>query len=104
MTPNEEKTILNVIKAVEYEIDKTPSGALRNFLCDLNIILHQKLSETKPNPLISFDDREPEIGRYISLIWENGSDCDCVYNGLDKSITPLPTHWRYINTNDNDNT
>lgn len=38
----------------------------------------------------SFDEREPEIGAYISLVWEDGSDCECTYNGLDKSILPLP--------------
>ena len=45
----------------------------------------------------SFDEREPEIGAYISLVWEDGSDCECTYNGLDKSILPLPTHWYYVN-------
>ena len=44
----------------------------------------------------SFDEREPEIGSYISLVWEDGSDCECTYNGLDKSILPLPTHWYYV--------
>jgi hypothetical protein len=43
----------------------------------------------------SFEEREPEIGAYISLVWEDGSDCECVYNGLDKSILPIPTHWYY---------
>ena len=45
----------------------------------------------------SFDEHEPEIGAYISLVWEDGSDCECIYNGLDKSILPLPTHWYYVN-------
>lgn len=44
----------------------------------------------------SFDEREPEIGAYVSLVWEDGSDCECTYNGLDKSILPLPTHWYYV--------
>lgn len=44
----------------------------------------------------SFDECEPEIGTYVSLVWEDGSDCECVYNGLDKSILPLPTHWYYV--------
>lgn len=44
----------------------------------------------------SFEEREPEIGTYISLVWEDGSDCECIYNGLDKSILPLPTHWYYV--------
>lgn len=44
----------------------------------------------------SLDEREPEIGAYISLVWEDGSDCECVYNGLDKSILPIPTHWYYV--------
>jgi hypothetical protein len=44
----------------------------------------------------SFEEREPEIDAYISLVWEDGSDCECVYNGLDKSILPLPTHWYYV--------
>ena len=45
----------------------------------------------------SFDEREPEIGAYVSLVWEDGSDCECIYDGLDKSILPLPTHWYYVN-------
>ena len=44
----------------------------------------------------SFEEREPEQGVYISLVWEDGSDCECVYCGLDKSILPLPTHWYYV--------
>lgn len=44
----------------------------------------------------SFDEREPEIDAYISLVWADGSDCECTYNGLDKSILPLPTHWYYV--------
>lgn len=45
----------------------------------------------------SFDEREPEIGAYVSLVWEDGSDCECIYDSLDKSILPLPTHWYYVN-------
>ena len=44
----------------------------------------------------SFNEREPEMGAYISLFWEDGSDCECTYDGLDKSILPLPTHWYYV--------
>jgi hypothetical protein len=44
----------------------------------------------------SFEEREPEIGAYVSLVWEDGSDCECTYDGLDKSILPLPTHWYYV--------
>jgi hypothetical protein len=44
----------------------------------------------------SFSEREPEIGAYVSLVWEDGSDCECIYDGLDKSILPLPTHWYYV--------
>lgn len=47
--------------------------------------------------IYSFDEREPEIGAYVSLVWEDGSDCECIYDGLDKSILPLPTHWYYVN-------
>ena len=47
----------------------------------------------------SFDEHEPEIGAYVSLVWEDGSDCECTYNGLDKSILPLPTHWYYVKQN-----
>ena len=43
-----------------------------------------------------FSDKEPEIGAHISLVWEDGSDCECVYEELDKSILPLPTHWYYV--------
>ena len=44
----------------------------------------------------SFDEREPEMNAYISLVWEDGSDCECIYIGLDKTILPLPTHWYYV--------
>ena len=44
----------------------------------------------------SFDEREPEMNAYISLVWEDGSDCECIYTGLDKTILPLPTHWYYV--------
>ena len=44
-----------------------------------------------------FTEKEPEIGAYICLRWEDGSECECVYNGLDKNILPLPTHWFYVN-------
>lgn len=44
----------------------------------------------------SFAERDPEIGAYISLVWEDGSNFECIYNGLDKSIVPLPTHWYYV--------
>ena len=47
----------------------------------------------------SFEEREPEMGAYISLVWEDGSDCECTYIGLDKSILPLPTHWYYVKQN-----
>ena len=47
----------------------------------------------------SFEEREPEIGAYISLVWKDGSDCECTYDGLDRSILPLPTHWYYVAEN-----
>ena len=47
--------------------------------------------------LISFVDKKPDIGSYVALVWEDGSDCDCIYSGLDTTILPLPTHWYYLN-------
>ena len=44
----------------------------------------------------TFDEREPEMNAYISLVLEDGSDCECIYTGLDKIILPLPTHWYYV--------
>lgn len=49
-----------------------------------------------PRQRFSFDEREPEMNECISLVWENGSDCECIYTGLDKTILPLPTHWYYV--------
>lgn len=46
--------------------------------------------------MVSFEDHEPEMNSYIGLVWEDGSDCECVYTGLDKTIIPLPTHWYYV--------
>ena len=54
------------------------------------------LMQTTVISRFSFSEREPEIGAYISLVWEDGSDCECTYDGLDKSILPLPTHWYYV--------
>ena len=42
---------------------------------------------------ILFEDKEPSEWEYVCLFWEDGSECECIYNGLDKSILPLPTHW-----------
>lgn len=36
------KEIQELIKRVEVEINKTPTGDLRNLLCDANIVLHQQ--------------------------------------------------------------
>ncbi len=44
----------------------------------------------------SFDECEPKFGTHVSLVWEDGSDCECIYTGLIKSILPLPTHWYYV--------
>lgn len=68
--------------------DKTPNEGHSEPLQQCNVISR-----------FSFDEREPEIGAYISLVWEDGSDCECTYNGLDKSILPLPTHWYYVKQN-----
>lgn len=46
-----------------------------------------------PKDAILFSDRHPEYGQYITSYWEDGSICDALHNGLDLSITPLPTHW-----------
>jgi len=43
-----------------------------------------------------FEDREPEIDSYVSYYWEDGSICECIHKGLDKTILPLPTHWSYV--------
>ncbi len=59
-------------------------------------IQRQALRKTDTISRFSFKEREPEINTYISLVWEDGSDCECVYTGLDKSILPLPTHWYYV--------
>jgi len=40
-----------------------------------------------------FSEIEPIKGTYISMVWEDGSDCECIYNGLDLSIKPLPIYW-----------
>jgi len=44
----------------------------------------------------SFSTREPESGARVSLLWRDGSNCECIYTGLDKTILPLPTHWSYV--------
>ena len=36
------KDLQELIKRVEVEINKTPTGELRNLLCDANIMLQQK--------------------------------------------------------------
>lgn len=62
-----------------------------------NEALSEPLQQCNVISRFSFDEREPEIGAYVSLVWEDGSDCECIYDGLDKSILPLPTHWYYVN-------
>lgn len=47
----------------------------------------------KNKQLFSFDECEPSMGAYISMVWEDGSDCECIYFGLNEKIKPLPTHW-----------
>lgn len=44
----------------------------------------------------TFEDREPEIDSHVSYYWEDGSICECIHKGLDKTILPLPTHWSYV--------
>lgn len=36
------KEIIELIKRLEIEIEKTPTGELRNLLCDVNIVIHHK--------------------------------------------------------------
>jgi hypothetical protein len=48
--------------------------------------------------LYSFTEREPKLQSHVSLVWENGSDCECIYVGLDKTILPLPISWYYVKT------
>ncbi len=43
-----------------------------------------------------FSEREPEVSSHIVMFWEDGSECECLYMGLDKTLTPLPTHWYYV--------
>lgn len=53
-----------------------------------------EISEKK---LYSFSTQEPPIGAYIGMIWDGGrSDCECIYEGLDLTITPLPSHWYFV--------
>jgi hypothetical protein len=47
----------------------------------------------------SFAEKEPELGTYVALVWEDGSDCNCLYEGLDKTIKPLPIEWYYVTLN-----
>ena len=46
--------------------------------------------------MVSFKEQEPRFGSLVTLHWEDGSECDCYYTGLDKTILPLPIHWSYI--------
>lgn len=34
------KEVISLINKLEVEINKTPTGNLRNLLCDINIVLH----------------------------------------------------------------
>ena len=57
------------------------------------------MDKKKDKQHFTFDEREPEIGAYICLCWEHGSECECIFDGLDKTILPLPTHWYYADKN-----
>jgi hypothetical protein len=47
--------------------------------------------------LFEFKDKEPNKGDHIGMVWEDGSDCECEYIGLDPTILPLPIKWYYVN-------
>lgn len=49
-----------------------------------------------PNEKYSFSEKKPNMGDEVCICWEDGSECDGIYDGLDESIKPLPTHWYYI--------
>lgn len=51
------------------------------------------IEETEEPIKWKFSDVEPRLGTYISMVWEDGSDIECIYEGLDLAITPLPIYW-----------
>lgn len=51
------------------------------------------IEETEEQIRWKFSDVEPRLGTYISMVWEDGSDIECIYEGLDLAITPLPIYW-----------
>ena len=47
---------------------------------------------------ISFKDSEPPLGSYICHCFEDGSEIEGVYTGIDYTYTDsIPTHWYYVN-------
>lgn len=88
ITDNEHKDLIKVL----YQKDKS-----KTFRLNFNLPKTHSLNIVDVIDLYSFEDREPEQGAYISLVWEDGSDYECIYAGLNKkSISPLPTHWYYV--------
>ena len=47
------------------------------------------------NNTYMFTRKSPKKGDFIIMFWEDGSECECVFEGLDKNIKPLPTRWCY---------
>lgn len=52
--------------------------------------------KTTDRQLFPFSEQEPQIGDYVCIIWADGSECECTYDGLDETLEPLPTHWFYV--------
>lgn len=89
-------------KLQNYRSDRPDEWTMDEFIRDAKelekqVNKEQKLPVDLVSKLFEFKDKEPNNGDHIGMVWEDGSDCECEYIGLDRTILPLPTKWYYVN-------
>lgn len=103
---NLKEVITKEYKWKEFVLDE--EFVLAKFNEDKNKKIKELLKNSKPlteeevNELrnkgkrYSFKERTPKIGDYISMFWNDGSDCECIFTGIDENTTPLPDGWYHV--------
>lgn len=84
--------IQKLIKRLEVEIDKTPTGDLRNLLCDVNIMLHQQALN---QPVVSNnkDAEKARMGEIMEALAQKGISTSMKYDEeKDQCYVDLETH------------
>ena len=74
---------MNISERTFYNVQKWPNKKM---------VVTYNRQHKMDNNKYTFNEKEPEPGAYICIYWKDGSECECIYDGLDASLTPLPTH------------